>query len=132
METIIITPEIDRRAETNTKTTMEEEETIATEVIAEIIGPITETAAGPEIETITEMTIGMTIEQITEGVITTKDIAIGTKVMVDLGTEEIEVVPGKVPIPGTVPKTDMKLEGKVGITAETGTGLSLDPDPLLK
>ena len=92
METI--TPEINRIAEIDTKTTMEEEETIATEEIAEIIGPITETAAGPEIETITEMTIGMTIEEITEGAITTKDIAIGTKITVGLGTEEI-VVPGE-------------------------------------
>ena len=32
---------------------------MATEVIAEIIGSITGTAVGPEIETITEMTIGM-------------------------------------------------------------------------
>ena len=46
----------------------------------------------------------MTIEQITEGAITTKDTAIGTKIAVGLGTEEIEVVPGKVPIPPTVPK----------------------------
>ena len=43
-----------------------------------------------------------------------------------------EAVPGRVPNPGTVPKTDTKIEGKVGITAEIGAGLSLDPDPLLK
>ena len=62
-----------------------------------------------------------------------KDMAIGTKITVDLGTEmkEIETVLGRVPNPGTVPKTDTRIEGKVGITTETGTGLSLDPDPLL-
>ena len=132
METITITPEIDCIAEISTKTNTEEEEIIATEVMAEIIDPITEPAAGPKIETVIETTIGMTIEQITEGAITTKDIAIGTKIVVGLGTEEIEAVPERVPNPGTVPKTDMKPEDKVGITAETGTGLSLDPDPLLK
>ena len=62
METITITPEIDCIAEIGIKTTMEEEETIATEVITEVIGPITETAVGPEIETIIEMTTGTTIE----------------------------------------------------------------------
>ena len=31
-------------------------------MMVEIIGPITETAVGPEIETVTEMTIGMTID----------------------------------------------------------------------
>ena len=102
-------------------------------MIIEIIGPITETAVGPEIETVTEMIIGMTIDQITEGTIAIKDMAIGTKMAVDLGTEmeEIEAVPGRVPNPGVVPKTDMRIEGKVGKTTEIGTGLSLDPDPLL-
>ena len=54
--------------------------------------------------------------------------------MVDLGTEmeEVEAVPGRVPNPGTAPKTDMKIEDKLGITTEIGTGLSLDPDHLLK
>ena len=63
-----------------------------------------------------------------------KDIAIGTKIAADPGTEmeEIEAVRGRVPSPGTVPKTDMKIEGKVGITAEIGTGLSLDPNSLLE
>ena len=103
-------------------------------MIVEIIGPITETAVGPEIETVTEMIIGTTIDQITEGTKAIKDMAIGTKIVVDLGTEmeEIEAVPGRVPNPGTVPKTDTKIEGKVGITAETETGLSLHPDPLLE
>ena len=103
-------------------------------MITEIIGPVTETAVGPGIETGTEMTIGMTTDQITEGMIAIKDTAIGTKIAVDLGTEmeEIEAVPGRVPNPGMVPKTDMKIEVKLGITTEIGTGLSLDPDPLLK
>ena len=63
-----------------------------------------------------------------------KDIAIGTKIMVDLGTEmeEIEAVPGRVPNPRTNPKTDTKIEDKVGITTEIGTNLSLDPDHLLE
>ena len=103
-------------------------------MIVEIIGPITETAVCPEIETIAEMIIGTTTDQITEGTIAIKDIAIGTKITVNLGTEmeEIEAAPGRVPNPGVVPKTDMRIEGKVGITTEIGTGLGLDPDPLLK
>ena len=62
-----------------------------------------------------------------------KDMAIGTKIVVDPGTEmeEIEAVPGRVTNPGAVPKTVMRIEGKVEITTEIGTGLSLDPDPLL-
>ena len=102
-------------------------------MIIEIIGPITETTVGPEIETVTEMIIGTTIDQITEGMIAIKDMAIETKIVVDLGTEmeEIEAAPLRVPNPGAVSKTDMRIEGKVGITPEIGTGLSLDPDPLL-
>ena len=63
-----------------------------------------------------------------------KDIAIGTKITVDLGTEmeEIEAVPGRVPNPGTTPKIDTEIEDKVGITTEIGTGLSLDPDHFLE
>ena len=75
----------------------------------------------------------MTIDQIIEGMIVIKGMAIGTKIAVDLGTEmeEIEAVPGRVPNPGAVPKTDMRIEGSVEITTEIGTGLSQDPDPLL-
>ena len=103
-------------------------------MIVEITVPITETAVGPEIETVTETTIGTIIDQITEGTKAVKDIAIGTKITVDLGTkmEEIEAVLGRVPNAGTAPKTDTKIEDKVGITTEIGTGLSLDPDPLLE
>ena len=114
-ETITITPEIGCIAGISIKTTTEEEETIVTEAIIEIIGPITETAVGPETEMVTEMIIGMTIDQITEGMIAIKDMAIGTKITVDLGTEmaEIEAVPRRVPNPGAVPKTDTRIEGKV-------------------
>ena len=102
-------------------------------MIIEIKGAITETAVGPETETVTEITIGTTIDQIIEGMIAIKDMAIGTKIMVDPGTEmeEIEAVPGSVPNPGAVPKTDTRIEGKVETTTEIGTGLSLDSDPLL-
>ena len=102
-------------------------------MIIEIIGPITQTAVGLETETVTEVIIGMTIDRIIEGIIAIKGMAIGTKIAVDLGTEmeEIEAVPGRVPNPGAVPKTDTRIEGKVEITTEIGTGLSADPDPLL-
>ena len=55
------------------------------------------------------------------------------KIMVYLGIEigGIEVVPEKALTPEAVPKTDMKVEGRVEIILETGTGLSLDLDPLL-
>ena len=80
------------------------------------------------------MIIGTTIDRITEGTKAIKDKTVGTKIAVDLGTEmeEIETAPGRVPNPGAVPKTDMRIEGKVGITTEIGTYLSLDPDPLLE
>ena len=99
-------------------------------MIIGIIGPITETAVGPGTETLTEMIVGMAIDHIIEGI---KGMAIGTKITVDLGTEMegIEAIPGRVPKPGPVPKTDTRIEGKVEITTEIGTGLSLDPDPLL-
>ena len=59
--------------------------------------------------------------------------AIGTKITVDLGIEKggIEAAPERVPNPGAVPKTDTRVEGRVEITSEIGTGLSLDLDPLL-
>ena len=103
-------------------------------MIVEIVGPFIETAVGPEIETVIETTIGTAIDQITERMKAIKHIAIGTKIAVDLGTEmvEIEAASGRVPNPGTVPKTDTKIEGKAGITAEIETDLNLDPDPLLE
>ena len=62
-----------------------------------------------------------------------KGVVIEAKITVDLGTEigGIGVAPKKVPNPGAVPKTDMKLEGRVEMIPEIGTGLSLDLDPLL-
>ena len=98
-----------------------------------IIGPITEITVGPDTGTITEMIVGMTIDQITEEMIVIKGMAIGPKITVDLGTkmEEVEVAPGRVPNPRAVPKTDMRVEGRVETTTEIGTGLSLDLDPLL-
>ena len=97
------------------------------------IGPITETTVGPGTGTITEMIVGMTIDQITEEMLVIKGMAIGTKIAVDLGTEmeEIEAAPGRVPNLGAVPKTDMRVEGRVVTTTEIGTGLSIDLGPLL-
>ena len=58
---------------------------------------------------------------------------IGARIMVDLGTEieGIEAAQGRVPNPGAVPKTHTKIEGRVEMISETGTGLSPDLDPLL-
>ena len=59
---IIISPGIGHIAGTSIKTTTEEGETVITEVVIGIIGPITEIIVGPETETITEMIVGMTID----------------------------------------------------------------------
>ena len=58
-----------------------------------------------------------------------KGMAIGTKIMVGPGLEMegTEAVPGKVPNPGTVHKTEMGIEDRVETMTETG--LKLDPDP---
>ena len=58
-----------------------------------------------------------------------KGMAIETKIMVGPGIEMegTEAVPGKVPNPGMVHKTDMGIEGQVETMTETG--LKLDPDP---
>ena len=115
------------------KIVIEVGEITVTEVAIEIIGPTIEIIVGPEIGTATEMIIGITIDLTTEGMIAIKGMVIETKIMVDLGTEigGIGVVPGKVPNPGVDPKTDMKVEGRVEMTPEIGTGMSLDQDPLL-
>ena len=78
-------------------------------------------------------TIGITIDQITEGMTVIKDMVIEARIVVDLETEigGIGVASEKVPNLGVVPKTDMKVEGRVEMTLEIGTGLSLDLDPLL-
>ena len=98
-----------------------------------IVGPIIETTKGLETETVTEMIVGTTIDQIIEEMIVIKSMAIGTKFVVGLETEMegIEAAPGRVSNPGAVARTDTRIEGKVETTTEMGTGLSLDPDPLL-
>ena len=122
-------PETDHIAKISIKITIGEGEITVTEVAIEIIGPITEITVGPEKGIVTEMAIGITIDQITEGTIVIKGMVIEIKITVDLGTETggIGVAPGKVPNPGVDPKTDMKVEGRVGMIPEIGTGLSLDP-----
>ena len=78
------------------------------------------------------MIVGTTIDRITEGMIVIEGMAIGTKIMVDLGIEAegIETAPGRVLNPGAVPKIDTRIEGRVEITPEIGTGSNLDLDPL--
>ena len=61
--------EISHIVEIGIKITIEEGEIITTEVITEIIDPITEITVGPEIGTVTEKAIDITIDQITEGTI---------------------------------------------------------------
>ena len=126
-------PETDHIVKISIQITIEEGEIITTEVITGIIGPITEITVGPEIGTVTEMAIGITIDQITEGMIVIKDMVIEAKIVVDLGTEtgETGVAPEKVLNLGAVPKTDMKVEGRVEMTPGIGTGPNLDLDPLL-
>ena len=115
IEITIMVPGIGHIVEINTKITTKEGEITVTEVVIEIIGPITEITVGPETGTVTEMAVGMTIDQLTEEMIVIKGMVIGAKIAVDLGTEieEIEAAPGRVPNPGVVPKTDMKVEGRV-------------------
>ena len=59
--------EIGHIVKINIKITIEEGQIITTEVITEIIDPITEITVDPEIGTVTEMAIDITIDQITEG-----------------------------------------------------------------
>ena len=132
-EIIIIVPGIGCIAGTDIKTTTEGGETIDTDMVIGAIGPTTETTVGQETGTVTEMIVGMTIDQITEEKIVIKGMAKGTKIAVDLAIEmeEIEAAPGRVPNAGAVPKADTRVEGRVEITPEIGTGPSLDLDPLL-
>ena len=126
-------PEIGHIVKIDTKITIEEGEIITTEVITEIIDPITEITVGPEIGMVTEMAIDITIDQITEGTMAIKDMVIEAKIMVDLGTEteEIGVAPEKVLNLGAAPKTDMKVEDRVEMIPGLGTDPNLDLDPLL-
>ena len=73
--------------------------------------------------------VGMTIDQITEEMKVIKGMEIETKIVVGPGIEmeETEAVPGKVPNPGMVHKTDTRIEGRV--ETMTKTDLKLDPDP---
>ena len=129
----VMVPETDHIVEIGIKIAIKEGEIITTEVITGIIDPITEITVGPEIGTVTEMAIGITIDQITEGMIVIKDMVIEAKIVVDLATEtgEIGVAPGKVLNLGAVPKTDMRVEGRVEMTIGIGICLNLDQDPLL-
>ena len=126
-------PEIGHMIEINIKITIEEGEIITTEVITEIIDPITEITVGPEIGMVTEMAIDITIDQITEGMMAIKDMVIEAKITVDLGTEteEIGVAPEKVFNLGAAPKTDTKVEDRVEMIPGLGTDPNLDLDPLL-
>ena len=125
--------ETDCIVETGTKTTIEEGGITIIEVVIEIIGPIIETTVGPEIGAVTEMITDIPIDQTTEGKMVIKGMITEIKIMVDLGTEigGIEAAPEKALTPEAVPKTDTKVEGRVEIILETGTGPSLDLDPLL-
>ena len=135
IDKITVVLETDCTVETSTKTPTGEEEITVTEVVIEIIGPITEIVVGPEIGAITEMVTGIPIDQITEGKIVVKGMVIETKIVVDLGIEieigEIGVAPEKAPTPEAVSKTDMRIEGRVEMMSEIETGLNLDLDPLL-
>ena len=101
-------PEIGHTVKICIKITIEEGEIITTEVVTEIIDPITEIPVGPKIGTVTEMAIDIAIDQITEGMIVIKDMVIEAKIAVDLGTEtgEIRVAPEKILNPEAAPKTE--------------------------
>ena len=127
--------ETDHIIETGIKITIGQEETTTIEVVIEIIGPIIGITVGPEIGTVTEMVTGITIDQITEGKTVVKGVVMETKTMADPGIEieigGIEVAPEKAPNPEAVSKIDMRIEGRVEMIPEIGTGLNLELDLLL-
>ena len=127
--------ETDHIVETSIKTAIGKEEATTTEVVIEIIGPIIGIIVGLEIGTNTEMIIGITIDQITEGKTVVKGMEIETRIMADpeiqIEIGGIGVVPEKAPNPEAVPKIDMKIEGRVEMMPEIGTGLNLELDPFL-
>ena len=128
--------EIDCTVETGTKTTTGEEEITVTEVVIEITGSITEITVGPEIAAVTEMVTGIPIDQITDGKTVVKGMVIETKIVADQGIEiggigGIGAAPGKAPNPEAVPKTVMRIEGRVEMIPEIETGLNLDLYPPL-
>ena len=100
-----------------------EGEIITTEVITEIIDPVTEITVGPEIGMVTEMATDITIDQITEGMMAIKDMVIEAKITVDLRTETEKI--------GVAPKTDMKVENRIEMIPGLRTDPNLDLDPLL-
>ena len=106
--------ETDCIVETSTKTTIGEEEITVTEVVIEMIGPITQITVGPEIGAVTEMVTGIPIDQLTEGKIVVKGMVIETKIMAGLGIEietgRTGVAPDKDLNPEAVPKTDTRVE----------------------
>ena len=126
-------PETGHIVKIDIKTMLEEGETITTEVITEVIDLITEITVGPEIGTATEMAIDIIIDQITEEMMAIKDMVIGAKIMIDLGTEteEIGVAPEKVLNLEAAPKTGMKAEDRVEMIPGLGTNPNLDLDLLL-
>ena len=134
---IAMVPGTDHIGGTGTKIAIGEEEITTTEVVTEITGLIIGITVGPEIETITEMATGIIIDQIIEGKTVTKNMVIETRTMADSGIEieigGIGVAPEKVPNPEAVvdPKTGMRIEGRVEMIPEVGTGLNQDLDPLL-
>ena len=128
-------PETDHIVETGAKTTIGEEEITVTEMVIEVIDPITEITVGPEIGAVTEISTDMSIGQITEEKIVVKGMVIEIKIVADLGIEiEIGgtgVALEKASNPEVVPKIDMRIEDRVEMTPEIGIGLNLDLDPLL-
>ena len=129
----IMVPEIGHIVEIDIKITIEEGEIITTEVITEIIDPITEITVGPVIGTATEMAIDIIIDQITEEMMAIKDTVIEAKIVIDLGTEtdEIGVAQEKVLNPEAAPKTGTKVEDRVEMIPGLRTDPNLDLDPLL-
>ena len=127
--------ETDHIVETRTKTTVGEEEITVIEVVIEIIGPIIEITVGPEIGAVTEMVTDIPKDQITEGKIVVKGMVIEAKITADPDIEieigGIGVAPEKALNPEAVPKTDTRIEGRVEMIPEIGTGQNLDLDPLL-
>ena len=83
------------------------------------------------------MATGTIIGQITEVKTVTKGMVIETRTTVDPGIEieigGIGVAPEKVPNLEAVvdPKTDMRIEGRIEMIPQIGTGLNQDLDPLL-
>ena len=129
--------ETDHIVEIDIKMAIGEEETTTTEVVIEVIGLIIGITAGPQIETITEMVTCTIIDQITEGKTVGKGMVIETRTAADPGIEieigGIGVAPEKVSNPEAVvdPKIGTRIEGRVDMILEIGTGLNQDPDPLL-